>query len=409
MTNDDLIKFCEKRNYDLRISHNARWIDQKCTPDVLWSISDFVLNYVDNINYSFTPSDIWHSDYAKQTISETFSKPGTDEAAAENEYDKVFSQPLCLLCYAGVLKDISKNKHHIYQIENREVLEYIATNDVFSLRFLQIYIEKVLIDSGLYIYFDDFFNKQTKESFEELKKAFIDFYHKNTPVSGEYEPKRIFTKVINPLAHKYGKCGSKKGRMSQFKITKSEMMYNQDNFRDIYKGKPKDITRKEWLSTHPADIRIGYFNQMLNHAKKLLRDNISHYRNGLSELTQFNSSHIDNASPSQIHHIFPKNEFPEIMHYLENLICLTPNQHFGFAHPNNNTQIIDFDAQKVLLIAKTYSIKNNLESNNEPDIYSFDNLLYVLHIGWSDDEVLTIENGDYCGIMHSISCHYASL
>ena len=409
MTNEDLINFCESKNYDLRISHNARWIDQKCTPDVLWSISDFVLNYVENVKETFTPSDIWHSDYAKQTIAETYSKPGTDETAAENEYDKVFSQPLCLLTYAGVLKDISTNKHHLYQIENKEVLEYIATNDIFSLRFLQAYIEKVLKDSDLFGYFYEFFQKQTKEDFDRLKTAFINFYHTYTPVLGDYEPKRIFTKVINPLAHKYGKCGSKRGRMSQFKITKAEMMYNQDNFRDIYKGKPKNVTRKDWLSSHPADIRVGYFTQMLNNAKKLIRNNIITYRNSVSELTQFNSAHSDATFPSQIHHIFPKNEFPEIMHYLENLVALTPNQHYGFAHPNNNTQIIDLDAQKVLLIAKTYSVKMNLENIDEKTIYSFENLLYVLHIGWSDDDVLTIDNDDYCEVLRCISSHYASL
>lgn len=409
MTNDDIIQFCSTKNYDLRISHNGRWIDQKCTPDVLWSISDFVLNYIDNVSDKFTPSDIWHSDYAKETIAETYSKPGTDEIAAENEYDKVFSQPLNLLCYAGVLKDISSNAHHLYIVERRDVLEYIATNDVYSLRFLQIYIEKVLKDSGLYQYFDNFFQLQTKDSFNSLKNVFIEFYHIYTPVKKDYEPKRIFTKVINPLAHKYGKCGSKKGNMSKFRITKADMMYNQDNFRDIYKGKPKNVTRKDWLATHPADLRLGYFTQMLNHAKKLLRDNIVMYRSNISELTQFDENHNDLIPPSQIHHIFPKNEYPEIMHYLENLIVLTPNQHFNFAHPNNNTQLIDLDAQKVLLIAKTYSIKKNLESDVEPKIYTFGNLLYVLHIGWSDDDVLNINAGDFCEVLHSISVHYASI
>ena len=44
---EDIEIFCNSHNYDLRVSHNGRWIDQKCTPDVVWSIADFVLNYVD--------------------------------------------------------------------------------------------------------------------------------------------------------------------------------------------------------------------------------------------------------------------------------------------------------------------------------------------------------------------------
>lgn len=96
LTQQDLEIFCNQHDYDLRKSGNGRWIDQKCTPDVIWSIADFVLDYVDNVKDVFTVKDIWQSDYAKQTIAETYSKPGTDEKSAENEYDKVFSQPLCM-------------------------------------------------------------------------------------------------------------------------------------------------------------------------------------------------------------------------------------------------------------------------------------------------------------------------
>ena len=107
-------QFINSKNYDIRISGNARWIDQKCTPDVLWSISDFILNYVDNVNEQFTVADIWTSDYAKLTIAETYSKPGTDEKTAENEYDKVFSQPTNLLCYAGILQSYKQRNFRIY-------------------------------------------------------------------------------------------------------------------------------------------------------------------------------------------------------------------------------------------------------------------------------------------------------
>lgn len=410
MTQEQIIDFLNETNYDLRISHNARWIDQKCTPDVLWSISDFVINYVDNVNEHFSVNDIWTSDYAKLTIAETYSKPGTDTADAENEYDKVFSQPLNLLCYAGIIKDISQSSRHLYIVERRDVLEYIATNDIYSLRFLQSYIEKVLRDSNMFVWFENFFENQDKTHFNILKRNFVQFYHDFTPVKKDYEPKRIFTKVINPLAHKYNKRGAERGRISQNNIKKSDMMYNQDNFRDVYEGKPKDITRKEWLEMHPEiDVRYGYFEQMMSNAKRRLRENISAYRNNISELTQFNVEHNDNAPPTQIHHIFPKNEFPEIKHYLENLIALTPNQHFTFAHPNNNTQYIDIESQQILLIAKTCSIKENLTSEIEEHIYEFANLLYVLHVGWSNDDVLTIEENNYTEVIHSINYHYANI
>lgn len=404
----DIIDFCNSQSYDLRISGNGRWIDQKCTPDVLWSISDFVLDYADNVASEFTPKDIWQSEYAKQTIADTYSKPGTDDETAAHEYDKVFSQPLCMLDYAGVIEDIGTGSRHRYCIKNRDVLEYIARNDLNALRFIQIYNEKVLTDSGLMPVFVEFFNSQDSAHFNAMKNRFIAFYHEFTAIKKDYEPKRIFTKVLNPLAVKYSKKGTERGRISPNVIVRSDLMYNRDNFRDIYLDKPKGVSREDWRAAHPEfDVRPGYFVQMMNASKRTLRDYILQYRDNLSELTMFIETQTDTNAPTQVHHIFPKNEFPAIMHYIENLIALTPNQHFGFAHPENNTHVVDLTAQRELLIAKTYSIRQNLENPNEDDIFSFPNLLTVLKEGWSDEDVLTIPDRDYSEVIHSINVHYA--
>ena len=167
MTLEDIQHFCDNNNYDLRVSGNGRWIDQKCTPDVVWSISDFVLNYLEQNgdNVEFTVRDIWNSEYAKQTIADTYSKPGVDEEKAENEYDKVFAQPLSMLCYASIITDTSTTNRHKYQVVRKDVLEFIAKNDLNSLRFLQIYIESVLKQSGLWTKFNDFFAHQDKVHF----------------------------------------------------------------------------------------------------------------------------------------------------------------------------------------------------------------------------------------------------
>lgn len=407
MTDNEIIEFLNSRNYDIRITHSARWIDQKCTPDVTWSIADFVLNYIDNVKETFTVKDIWKSEYAKLTIAETYSKPGTDVKTAESEYDKVFSQPLAMFCYAGILEDTSKTKRHLYKVKRRDVLEYISKNDVFALRFLYNYIEKVLRDSDFYQKVDDYFLHQDKTHFKALKEGFITFYHEFTPVKKDFEPKRIFAKVINPLAFRYGKKGTEDGRMSTNRITKADMMYNRDNFRDIYRDKPKDISRQDWLLLHPEiDVRNGYFEQMMASSKRILRQYITEQRNGLSELTQFIAEYDDNNPATQLHHVFPKGEFPEIMHYIENLIALTPNQHYGFAHPNNNTQMIDIVAQKILLIAKTYSIKENIMNNDNEPIFVFENFLHVLSIGWDDTSVLDISENNYNDVLHAINYHY---
>ena len=59
-----------------------------------------------------------------------------------------------------------------------------------------------------------------------------------------------------------------------------------------------------------------------------------------------------NGEATQVHHIFPKSQFPMIVHYLENLIKLTATQHFTKVHPSNNTQVINKDYQFLCLIAK---------------------------------------------------------
>ena len=66
-------------------------------------------------------------------------------------------------------------------------------------------------------------------------------------------------------------------------------------------------------------------------------------------------------------------------------------------------------AQKILLIAKTYSIKSNIENENEETIFSFENLLYVLSIGWDNIDVLEIEMNNYNDVLHSITYHYQSI
>ena len=87
-------EFLNLHDYDIRKWQDARWIDQKCTYDVLSIIADCIIEYIDNGNYSeFTVSDIWHSKYARENVISIFSKPDPELKSA-NEYDKYFGQPV---------------------------------------------------------------------------------------------------------------------------------------------------------------------------------------------------------------------------------------------------------------------------------------------------------------------------
>lgn len=106
-----------------------------------------------------------------------------------------------------------------------------------ALKFLILYIQKVLMDSGIYPLFDNFLQKQDTESFKQLKDGFTHFTINNTAINNATECFRIFTKIINPLAFYYGKKGTRKGYLSNTIITKDELNYNRINWRDIGKDK----------------------------------------------------------------------------------------------------------------------------------------------------------------------------
>lgn len=103
LTQQDIIDFCNQHNYDIRESHNGRWIDQKCAADVVTVIADCIYNYeIEHTGSIFTTPDIWHYDYAVENVESIFKKPGVESEAAKNEYDKFFQQPMEMLANAQV-------------------------------------------------------------------------------------------------------------------------------------------------------------------------------------------------------------------------------------------------------------------------------------------------------------------
>jgi hypothetical protein len=407
MTEREIIEFLSTKNYDIRITHNARWIDQKCTPDVLCIVADCILNYIDtNGNLDFTSKDIWFSDYTIQNVHDIFRKVQVDSSSASNEYDKFFGQPIKLFAYAGILEEEKFGRENVYKLINRNLLEYISLRERNALLFLIKYISKVVDDSGLTLVFDEFFEQQNSQAYDNLKNTFFTFTVANTAIgskgsNGKLECGRIFTKVVNVLAFDLNKRGTEKGRISQHAITYDMLMYNRDNFRDIYAEKPKSVSRKDYIAQQHIVINEAYYRYLSTKAKRRLKQYNDNYRNGLSEMI----GDIEHAT--HIHHIFPAGEFPEISYYLENLMALTPNQHLNNAHPDGRTTAINRDYQHDCLIVKTDVIRENIEQNNEV-IYSFSDFLHVLFVGFNEDAFLDIEPNDYDGIKAKIELEYVA-
>lgn len=395
-------EFLSKYDYDIRKSGDARWIDQKCTYDVVSIIADCINEYVENSNSEeFTVSDIWHSDYARENVISIFSKPDP-ELKAGSEYDKYFGQPIKLLGYSHVLNVRKEKNRYYYSINNQEILDKIALRPMNALNFLYEYINKVLSDSGLMKLFEDFFRIQTKDSYKEVRNNFISFTINNTKINGETECGRIFTKVINPLAFKLKKLGTEKGKISKFAITLNDLQYNRSNWRDELSGKDKSVTRSEYEPTVAQLQARALATYTVNKAKKAVRKFNDIFNNGQSEVYQ--STELVKAT--QAHHIFAQSDYPSIADFIENLIMLTPNQHFSMAHPNNKTQYIDKDFQYVCLIAKSTKIHDNLTSDNADKFYDFDDYKYVLNTGLETDEFSSIEYLDFASILDKIDYFY---
>ena len=89
LTQQSIRDFLAQSDYDIRESGNGRWIDQKCTPDVVCAVADFICNYVADDpspgSCPFTSKEIWHSEYASQYVEAVFKKPAQIFSAAHGD------------------------------------------------------------------------------------------------------------------------------------------------------------------------------------------------------------------------------------------------------------------------------------------------------------------------------------
>ena len=373
---EEIKKHLQQFDYDVRKSGNARFTDQKVTPDVLYIISNCILDFVKNeSNLVFSTKDIWESDFANEEIKNIFNKPDVMNSKARSEYDKFFAQPLKMLEYSKVLKLTKKGNRNYFSVSNLNLLELISYRERNCLTFINIYLQKVLSDSGIWSLFDNFYENNTKENFDTLKDGFKEFLYTTTKINrtNKAEPGRIFTKIINPIAYSKKSCGTKRGFLSQDIIGYDELMYNRKNWRDV--SKVKGETRQEYELRAKNLIKkkkLAYSRFTMQQAKKL----IAKKYNKVSEIQDV----LAVGDATQVHHIFPRHQFPGIESYVENLILLTATQHSTKAHPNNNTRRIDKAYQYICLQSKCDTIQESVEVIND-GFYSKQDFSFVLNTG----------------------------
>ena len=97
----------------------------------------------------------------------------------------------------------------------------------------------------------------------------------------------------------------------------------------------------------------------------------------------------------------------DVLAFVENIIALTPTQHFTLAHPNDNTSKVDADFQHMSLLAKNETVhKNVMLSYGTPGFYSFDKLAFVLDVGFGTEHFQSIPQNDFTAIRSGITAQF---
>ena len=351
---------------------SPRFMDQKCTPDVLCSTADIIeMLYYHKQTEEFNVRSIWDFDYFNDHVRAEYSKPPVKEITAKSEFDKFIAQPLKTLAFSGILSAEKKKGTINYKIENRDAIEFIARNNRNARIFLVEFILETLKQSNMRDEFDHYFNgSHSQQEYLQLRDYFIDRMRKYTLIRKSTEIRRIFPKVLNPLAHNLGLPGSVKGRVSLTPILTTQLLYNAQNFRD--KAKPKTQTRQQAL-------------EELKKSKKNTNTDVYREVKAVQGRHNYQSEVLDECSAgkaTQVHHIFPKSQHPSLAAVRENLITLTPSQHNTKAHPINNTSAVDFDYQIECLLFKLDSVEASMDARDE--FYSLQSFIAMLNVGFGD-------------------------
>lgn len=358
-------------DFDIRITRDARFVDQKCTPDVVCFIADCILS-TSCATKSFTINDLWRERFFIDNCRVIFHKPSPADPCARNEYNKVLCQPLKLLAYAHVLNVelINSNRTLSFTVNNTEMLEYISIKERNAYNFMLKFFMKVVSDSGIMRFFDEY-KENCISDVRGAKATIYEKYHRfistNTLSRSKIDVYRMFHKVFNLYAYSQMLPGSNHKLLNWY-----DLMYNKVNWRD--KGrKDKTLTRKQAESEEIESLNQDfYIEYQVNKAIKKVRK-----RQGtISEVRD----ELATGIAKEVHHIFPKSEFPELASYLENLILLTSSQHRQKAHPNSNFHIIDKEYQLICLMAKSLSVEDFIDKYGEV-FYSKKSFVYVVNTG----------------------------
>lgn len=335
--------FLEKNNTKKGIH-----FEQKITPDLLWCVAASVLSVIgQDSEQVFSDNDIRSSNYFNSIMGDYFTKPKQGDNT-ENEYNKVSSYQLGLLVYADVLEQVA-DRPKKYKVKNLGMLQFVATNDHSALLFLEAYVEKLLEDNGLKTSFEIYKQRPTQENYVLLKDKYWDWARIHTGVRTAHPTHswRVFNKIFNLYAHKNGLPGQKSARVRDGVCPFQYLIYNKTNFRDV--EMPTGVARRDFRNSLEVDQNDpSVITALVNRSKNDIKT-----RHPQSEVSG-HDSYEENVG-IHVHHIFPESQYPRFSFLKENLIALTPGQHYQHAHEKGNTQRV---GKRFQLICLQHKLKN---------------------------------------------------
>ena len=359
--------------------------EQKITPDLLWCVAQAILSITkSNGSVVFSDKEIRTSQIFDSLMRDYFSKPGQAKDT-ENEYNKVSSYQLGLLTYSCVLKQVEQRPKQ-YQIKEMRILKFIANNELNSVKFLGLYVNKFLKDNKLLKVFKNYKKQSTQSNYVKAKAEYLKWARANTKVKG-LDPKhsyRVFNKIFNVFAYSHRLPGESKARVMRGICPYFFLIYNQPNFRDI--KKPSGMSRRAFFKLFIEETNKRVQIQIkVRQAKQEVKER--HQNSEVRESKWGYKKDIGIAA----HRILMESEYPEFAFFRENVIVLTPGQHFSFAHPKGNTQVVDEKFQLTCLLAKLKSIEDSI--NKKDSFYKLKNLILVLNkrFNWNLDEKTNIK------------------
>jgi len=332
--------------------------EQKITPDLLWCVAHVVLDLTkENPDKIFTDNDVRESPVFDSIMRDYFSKAPQENA--ENEYNKVSSYQLGVFAFSGIIEQISARPKK-YKVNNQEALSYIAVNDFNASKFLGEYTEKFIQDNGLNTVFENYRRDPNQDNYLRAKEAYWNWAQTNTAIRGS-DPRhtyRVFNKIFNVFCYKNHLPGEDASNITIGPCPYSFLIYNRTNFRD--KDIPSGTTRHQYQEEVLSEIEQGgVVETLLQKVKDAVR--VRHGND--SEIKDAALGYMPNSGV-HVHHILPRHSYPQFSLSKENLISLTPGQHFSFAHIESNTRTTNTDFQIICLKKKFEHIKEFLRAGD---------------------------------------------